>query len=509
MNIKTAEQKGGKEIGLNELKEHEKVVGYIVPDFLVLDDPDTGTGAELLSVADHFKGKKVIVRSNSVMENDEVGFDGIYKSVVVENCDFDSLKEACIEVADSLSSPEAIAYRKQMNIEDDYMRIIVQEFIEHNCQYMVIETSVNAQGDTYIAIGDEHDFINKDRNYNEVVIGKNGEILTITDKWFISRITRDLFRKLRKLAVNLQEVFGPISIEGAFGNGKIFLFQRRVLPKEIYQAEPEVVPENYTDKDILFRSTSYRGAGKIENLPVVVMPRIHDVTAWENNLRKQLSQIDSDVILFVSSMALGEISLRILDDYTVLDGVKAIISFEGIDYSSHAFKVASLARIPFVSVDRFSELKKLSRGSLYFTENEAVFCLNEIKDEYNFDVLKRSKETSLSEIIKKKGIIVKFSEDEKGLDFQINVKKISFDELYSAFHRLLEDTTDECWLFESMGQSIGFRCENRQGHVITFSGWANYMKDEGHVTLDNFGKSFFRENHIEWSLIQEIAEQVM
>ena len=107
-------QKGGKEQGLLELQKHAHNCGYIIPEFSVISESDNEQ--EIIKIADRFKGKDIIVRSNSVMENTEFGFDGIYKTVVVKNCNFKELKEAYKEVSDSLFSKDAISYRNKAGI---------------------------------------------------------------------------------------------------------------------------------------------------------------------------------------------------------------------------------------------------------------------------------------------------------------------------------------------------------------------------------------------------------
>ena len=509
-------QKGGKEQGLLELQKHAHNCGYIIPEFSVISESDNEQ--EIIKIADRFKGKDIIVRSNSVMENTEFGFDGIYKTVVVKNCNFKELKEAYKEVSDSLFSKDAISYRNKAGIPHDSMRVIMQKFIgddevsdNEELFYFVMETSINAQGDVSIVMDKMHDFINRNRNYEEITISKDSELIAATDKFFSS--AKKKIKKFPKIAIGLQKVFGPVSIEGAFIENtrtqetRIFLFQRRLLPKELYQGTPEIVPDKYTKDDIIFRSKSYRGAGKIENLPIIVMPTIENVGIWESELRKRISQHKSDVFLFVSTMALGKLSSRILNDYTALAGVKAIISREGIDFSSHAFKVASLARIPFVSVQNLHHLERASAGSLFFTENEAVFCMDEKRDEFNFNRIKKSEATSLKALTKKKGISIELSEDEQNLSFHLDLKHFTFKDTEIAFHRLLEDVSGEVWLLTGDGISIGFRCENSKGQIIKYSGWANYLKDEGHLRLDNFGDCF-ENNQIEWSLIQKIATEL-
>ncbi len=518
MNTQVTQLRGGKETGLFELKKHSQRIGYSVPKFFVLSDIENEE--ELAKLANHFKGENVIIRSNSVMENGNLGFDGIYKTVVVKNGNFEKIKEACQQVSESLFSEDAIAYRKKAGIAEDSMRIIMQKFIGQQevpgtLHYIVMETSINAQGDISVVKSGVHDFINVGVDYEEVIMGRDGEILTNTNP-FNAFSKFNLPKKLQMIAMELQAIFGPVSLEGAYAmdeetrDVKVFLFQRRLLAKEFYQAQPEVVPDTYKDEDILFRSNSYRGAGKIENLPIVVMPGIENINVWENDLRGKISQLKSDVILFVPTMELGVIRSRILNDYTALTGVKAIVSLEGIDFASHVFKVASLARIPFISVESFPFLERLSRGSLFFTENQAVLCADEKREEpekFRFDRLKKSKAVSLAKVVKKKGVAVEFSEDEHKLGFQFNPEKFSFKDLEVSFHRLLEDVSGEVWRVTHNSVSLGFWCKNSEGHIIEFSGWSNYLKKEGYLGLDNF-KENFENNQIEWNLIQKIFTQL-
>jgi phosphoenolpyruvate synthase/pyruvate phosphate dikinase len=122
------------------------------------------------------------------MENSDFGFDGIYKTVVVEKCNLKKLKEACRQVLDSLFSEDAIKYHIRAGITQDSMRIIVQKFIGHknisareDLQYFVMETSINAQGDASVVMDNRHDFINNGSSYKELIMGKHGEILASTD----------------------------------------------------------------------------------------------------------------------------------------------------------------------------------------------------------------------------------------------------------------------------------------------------------------------------------------
>ncbi|MFA6273818.1 MAG: PEP/pyruvate-binding domain-containing protein [Candidatus Paceibacterota bacterium] len=513
---------GGKELGLLELQQHAENCGYHIPDFSVLADLENEE--EMIQIASRFSGNNVIVRSNSVMENKEYGFDGIYKSIVVQDCTLPKLKMACKEVFDSLYSKRATAYRKKIGVTTDSMRIIVQKFIGYGeisanerLQYMVIETCINAQGDMSIATGGRHDFVNQGDNHEEVIVDKDGKFIAGTET--ISHFNNPL-EKVHEIAIKLQKVLGPVYLEGAYientktHNVKVFLFQRRFLPKELCQAQPEIIPERYTEKDILFRSHSYRGVGKIENLPVILMPSIQSVTSWEHDLRRRASQFKSDVILFVTTMALGVLSSRILNDYTVLSKVRAIISLEKIEFSSHAFKVASLAKIPFVSAPSFWRVEIIGTGSLFFTKNEAVFCLDAKRDEFKVELLKKSKAKSLAVLAKDKGVIVSLSEDKRELNFDLNLKNFSFNEFEIAFHRLLEDVSGEVWLLgDDNPGNIGFMCENIKGQTIHFSGWANNMLGEGHIGLDNFWEHYEgrygKSNQIEWSLIQKIALKLM
>lgn len=518
METKPNQLQGGKEIGLFELKKHS-CLGYSVPDFFVL--PDLENEEKLKEIFEEFKDNDIIVRSNSIMENSKFGFDGIYNSVVVKNWDFESLKIAYKQVLDSLFSEDAILYRAKLGITEDSMRIIVQKFIgnkgisnDEELEYFVMETSINAQGDMSLVIDRAHDFINQNRDYEEIIICKDGKIITSTSHGRLFKMHKILCLKLKTIAVKLQKIFGPVSLEGAYiknvntGEVEIFLFQRRLLLKEIYQAEPEIVPEKYKKEDILFSSSSYRGSGKIENLPVVVMPMIQGISTWEDDLRKKISQLNSDIILFVSTMRLGHVSSRILNDYSVLSRVKAIISHENIEFLSHSFKVASLARIPFVSAKKFSRISTLSTGSLFFTNNKAVFCLDKNRQEFDFNSIQKSEAISLVELVKGKSVVVEFSEENRTINFRLNLKKFSFKEFEIAFHRLLEDISGEVWFFKNnfLG-NIGFQFENSKGHTVQFSGWANYMLKEGGLRLDNF-EEYFEKNKIDWSLVQAIFYQL-
>lgn len=509
---------GGKEIGLLELEKHSESLGYLIPEFHVLESLDE---KRLREIAENFSGQKVIARSNSIMENSEFGFDGIYDSVIVEKCNFEGLRDACKKVLKSLNSERAVAYRKKAAIFHDSMRVIVQRFIGRtegvDCKYFVIETSINAQGDISIATSRDHDFINQDLNWEEFIFDKGEETIASTTSALELYLNKYAFNEVKNFSLGLQKIFGPVALEGAIlwniraGTKEIYLFQRRLLSKEIYQAPPENVPAHYDKKDILFSSKMYRGSGKIEKLPVIVMPRISDgaVELWERELIQRKSQLKADFILFIETMHLGIISTKILNDYSCLSGAKLIVSSEEINFMSHSFKVASLARIPFVSTNwenlRSDMIEDLDIGSIFFTGNRAVFCL----DQKNaFENVVPSKAKTL-----KKGMFSGFSfnlsKENKSLKFSLDLDKLSFNEFAKRFQKLLQDISGEIWYLKNNHTgNIGFVCTDKNKHSIEFSGWANYMKREGNLSLQNFSKSFLKENFIEWSLIEKIAKSI-
>lgn len=389
---KNGRPKGGKELGLIDLEKYAIKIGYKVPKYFVVDDLAEST---LEVIAEHFDGQDVVVRSNSLAENGEIGFDGIYESVVVEKCNFEKLIGAYQRVMDSLNSERAILYRKKVGVENDSMRVIVQKFMGKDGMhytYFVVETSVNPQGDICVAMSSTHDFINKEGLYYE-------KFFFNKEMKFIHGETDNTFNRINAVCVamfgaELHEVFGPVQLEGVLQQEKSesfiaepFFFQRRFLPKEIYQGVPEKVPEHYAENDILFRSRLYRGSGKFEHLPIIVMPEVSDgaIDRWEKQLKIKASQLEKkEFFLFVPKLNLGVRSSQILNDYACLEGVRTIISYEDISFASHAFKVASFAGLPFVSINGIhgnlpfeEKMQTLDKCSLFFTEDQAVFCLDE------------------------------------------------------------------------------------------------------------------------------------
>ncbi len=513
---KQSRPKGGKELGLIELEKYARKLRYKVPEYFVVDD---ARGFTLEVIAKHFYGQDVIVRSNSIAENSEIGFDGIYESVIIEKSNLEKIRIAFQRVLDSLNSDRAIAYREKVGIKDDVMRVIVQKYMGNDKMdyiYFVVETSINPQGDTYVALSREHDFINKDTAYDYFIFNNKGESIHSNDALSYLRRYAGLVGSIGK---GLHKFFGPVQIEGVLlDDGSSwhslvpYLFQRRLLPKEVYQGIPEKVPDRYTENDILFRSKSYRGSGKFEGLPIILMPTVSDgrIEYWEEQLKQKASQLKTkEYFLFCPSLHLGVFSDRILNDYECLEGVRAIISYEGIDFASHAFKVASFAKLPFVSIHGnqfFSEnIETLDKCSLYFTENEAVFCLDE---KHSFKAVKPIKAESLK-TKNRSDFLFSINDEEKAFKFQLNLKNLSFSEFEKSFCKLLDDISGETWvLSENIPGHIGFCCTNKERSSIKFSGWANYMEEKGNLLLENFRKDFRGVNKIDWSLIEKISQEL-
>ncbi len=139
--------------------------------------------------------------------------------------------------------------------------------------------------------------------------------------------------------------------------------------------------------------------------------------------------------------------------------------------------------------------------------------MDEKREKFEFDRMKKSEAISLATLVKKTGVVVEFLEEAHKLDFQLNLSRFSFNEFEISFHRLLEDVTGEVWLLgNDFVNTIGFKCENSKGQVVMFTGWANNMLKEGHLNLTNFTEYFFRihseNNQIEWSLIQKVFVQL-
>ena len=86
--------------------------------------------AVLKILADKYKRRQVMVRSNSYLEDGDHSFAGIYDSFLVDEVNEASLHDAFIQVYSSTFSKKAKMYREQHGLPEDKMGIIVQEFIE-------------------------------------------------------------------------------------------------------------------------------------------------------------------------------------------------------------------------------------------------------------------------------------------------------------------------------------------------------------------------------------------
>ena len=155
--MNNSDMSGGKSRGLEELITSSDL-GYFVPEYesvrmeyfesilrqhlvsrltsLLTNSQFTVTklpeqfNAVLKILADKYKRRQVMVRSNSYLEDGDHSFAGIYDSFLVDEVNEANLHEAFIQVYSSTFSEKAKKYREQHGLSEDKMSIIVQEFIE-------------------------------------------------------------------------------------------------------------------------------------------------------------------------------------------------------------------------------------------------------------------------------------------------------------------------------------------------------------------------------------------
>lgn len=385
---------GGKEKSLLALQGKSSKLEFIVPDFLVLDD--SATTNELRNIQEYFQDKPIIVRSNSLLENDKNGFDGIYDSIVVRDCTLENLEAAYDNVLASLDSEKAIKYRNDLGLPEDTMRVIFQEFIESSrdfekyspLMYGVIETSINAIGDYIMVLGENHNAVNTaGYKTHEFVFSATGKVVYYDN--MATGIYNPEIIQVWEIATALHSLWGPVSLECAIQMNyetekyEVFLFQRRKLPVDMYAGKSVDIPTRYIDTEPISTSKIYRGGGKIENFPVIVMGKISGyiyrpghIELWQKELMEKAKEFPNGYILLVKSMHTRANSPKVLYNFKCLKNAKAIISSEKMDLVSHAFRVAMISKKNYVSIGRDSEMfTDLETGdlcSIYFTDDKAV-----------------------------------------------------------------------------------------------------------------------------------------
>lgn len=275
--------KGGKAKGLEELLKHSEL-GYIVPPYKEISpdffdyvskqmeaDETLLFSSELAkiieNIAEEFSNQQVIVRSNSLKEDSRHSFAGRYDSIKVEHATFETLSGAIVKVYRSFYSELAQDYRKEHNIKDDMMGIIVQKFMP--CDWAGVMYTSNPSYPDNLSIEFSED-------PEAVVNGEGLPLIVEYDKKtmkeaFVSEIyhtapenffDHDL---LARIGVELERLLGPSDIEFLVRNDELYLVQRRDIT-DLETPIPVTIP-HYEPEQFLGKTKVIRGRGKY-TLPV-------------------------------------------------------------------------------------------------------------------------------------------------------------------------------------------------------------------------------------------------
>jgi hypothetical protein len=160
---KCIQKYGGKGAGLIWLTQN-KDLGYRVPHFSIIDTsfyeeclkqellaqlasqiyqlhhPDERVRGKIeripqrleekcKALARKFKGRKVSVRSSAVVSEDSNKFSGagMYDTFFLDEVNEETLTDAVLKVYASVNSPRAVQYRKEAELENERMAVVVQE----------------------------------------------------------------------------------------------------------------------------------------------------------------------------------------------------------------------------------------------------------------------------------------------------------------------------------------------------------------------------------------------
>jgi|GEM_PF-2101751 hypothetical protein len=335
---------GGKELGLIDLQECAEEFEYIVPERDVLpsdlyENPDVDSLKskvrslvqkvlpkkseekeelsedlliEIKRLVKKYAGKKVKVRSNSILEDSSGhSFSGVYHSETVEEVTEKSLLKAVLNVYKSLHSPKAKKYRKDNKLGKDEMSVIVQEFIEGDYSGTMYTSSSSAPDDIIIDTKKGSEKEERDHTSERFILEyakeleEDGEeeenenntgpkMIFASENWEerkegTKRIPKS-FNALAVIGKHLEERYGASDIEFVIQDrvkeftkekkprekkAKIYLVQKRAITDTIEDVEDVEIPE-YEPEQFLGETSFIRGKGK-HTLPVVKMINIDEV----------------------------------------------------------------------------------------------------------------------------------------------------------------------------------------------------------------------------------------
>ncbi|KYK26832.1 hypothetical protein AYK26_04570 [Euryarchaeota archaeon SM23-78] len=432
-------QGGGKSRGLEQLLQHTDL-GYSVPEYDQIDvsyydavekqeqmalmasflsaskKPDkrvmpyvasklpTVIEERVSELANKYKGKNVIVRSDSFREDGKHSFAGIYKSVEVERASKKKLIDAVTQVYASLYSDKAKRYRQEHNIPDDKMGIIIQKFIEPNWAGVMYTSNPSFPSDLSVEFCPGRNTVVKGEGptwIKEFEKRTKDSVFESENFRYVEEEQEKIVDKLAEIGINLEKLIGPSYIEFLVKDKKIFLVQRR----EVTDLEEPVDVEipKYDKEQYIGFTNVMRGKGKF-TLPVVCITdtsalgqmvsilSLADPRKAEEEIRKYFDKImqldekykdgyvlltphfDATVIkewgVFASSKVPHKPTMDILTPHK-----KAVITTTHGLVSSHIMTVARERGIAYAGFERGEEVfKDVFTGdvlSVYFKKRKA------------------------------------------------------------------------------------------------------------------------------------------
>lgn len=433
--------------------------------------------------AQKYNGKKVQVRSNSKREGGKHSFRGRYDSITVESVNEQSLRNACWEVYNSLYSEKAVEYRKQNDIADDEMGVIIQEFAEGEYYGVVHTAKPDYPAATTISFSKTHGAIT-DSLESPVVLSEyiktdsEPEHLFTTDDGYLNDVKWS--RRLAVIAQRIEEELGYSELEFAISDDEIYLLQRDTL-RNVQEPEAIDIPD-YDSDSLVGETYMTHGIGKA-TFPVVKLESPDDVLLrlmqgeagmqkmemlagsliedWFNNMRRLDAQYPDGYILvtthFNETMFSHYSGFSLIENVDIPRGAnfdtmtpnkKVVITTAKATPTCHAITVAREKGIMYAGFqDREDIYDSVSTGqllSVYFKDGKAILY----------------KENAPTKSITEFGITV-----EGECELKLSVDSSSeVNSLGESVANELSSLTSMSWRFEPSSGMVGgtLVCENEE-----------------------------------------------
>ncbi|MBW2991103.1 PEP/pyruvate-binding domain-containing protein [Candidatus Woesearchaeota archaeon] len=442
-------------------------------------------------LAKKYKGRDIIVRSDSLREDSMHSFAGIYDSVVVKRASKKKLINAVTKVYASLNSEKAKRYRQEHNIPDDKMGIIIQRFIEPYIAGIMYTSNSSYPSDLTIEYCDGRfdvieegyqptikDFEKRTRQ----LVFESEDCKGLGHDWEEYKI----ISKVRDIGIKLEKIIGPSDIEFVVKNKKIYLVQRRDIT-DLEEPEDVKIPKYDKEQYIGFTDVM-RGKGKV-TLPVVAIEDMHNLgervtllsmvsrSRAENEIKNHYDNImelnekykDGYILLtphfdktVIKSWGIFS-SSKVPDDPTLdrlTPNKKAVITTRFGSICSHIMTVARERGIAYAGFEGYKDdtlFEGVHTGdilSIYFKKRRAYVY----KEKIPVRSIKETHPKISIKIKKRKTGIVFETPDYKYLDSH---KPVVID-----FEYFLNNNTDDEWKRTEIGDHMGTPFTNTKGISI-------------------------------------------